>query len=244
MSVQFEKILREPAYRQVSKAIEEKILSRKLRPGDSLPSESELAQQFGLNRSTIREGLRQLEMGGLIVRRQGSKKFIVNRPGPDDVAAGVSRAMRLNEVTFAEVWQAMMILEPECAQLVAQQADKDALIKLGEVIDRLQTQGDDYAQAVDQAVEFFRLLAELTGNRVLVLTQAPLCHLLRPSLLLMIGKVSQARQRIKHAQGKILEACSNQRGEEAQDWMRKHIVDFKRGYMLAGIKLEQIIHAD
>ncbi|TDI63418.1 MAG: FadR family transcriptional regulator [Alphaproteobacteria bacterium] len=243
MTVRFEKIEREPAYRQVSKAIEKKILSRILRPGDSLPSEAELAQQFGLNRSTIREGLRQLETGGLINRRQGSKKFFVHCPSPNDVAAGVSRAMHLNEVTFAEVWQAMMILEPECARLVAEKADKNGLAKLGEVIDRLATQGDDFAQAVDQAVEFFRLLAELTGNRVLVLTQAPLCHLLRPSLVLMVEKVPQARQRIKHAQGKILEACSGRRMEEAQDWMRKHIVDFKRGYMLAGIELDQIIDA-
>lgn len=244
MTVRFEKIEREPAYRQVSKAIEKKILSRSLRPGDNLPSEAELAQQFGLNRSTIREGLRQLEMGRLINRRQGSKKFFVNCPGPNDVAADVSRVMHLNEVTFAEVWQAMMILEPECARLVAQKADKNDLAKLGEVIDGLATQGDDFAEAVDQAVEFFRLLAELTGNRVLVLTQAPLCHLLRPSLVLMVGKVPQARQRIKHAQEKILEACAARRLEEAQDWMRKHIVDFKRGYMLAGIELDQIIHAD
>ncbi len=244
MSVQFEKIVREPAYNQVLKAIEAKILSRSLLPGDVLPSEMELAEQFGLNRSTVREGLRQLEMSGLVERRQGSKKFFVSVPGTNQIAVGMSRAMWLNEVTFAEVWEAMMLLEPECARLAAERASGEGLGELMQVIDRLDTEDDAFEEAVDQAVEFFRLLAELTGNRVLVMTQAPLCHLLRPSLRLMIGKVPQARERIKVAQKRIVEACLKHQVKDAENWMRRHIVDFKRGYELAGIELDKIIHAE
>jgi GntR family transcriptional regulator, transcriptional repressor for pyruvate dehydrogenase complex len=54
----FEQILIEPAYRKVAVAIGERIVNRSLREGERLPPEAELARQFGVNRSTIREALR------------------------------------------------------------------------------------------------------------------------------------------------------------------------------------------
>jgi DNA-binding GntR family transcriptional regulator len=60
----FDPVERAPAYIKVSSAIEHKILSRALREGDVLPAELELAQQFRVHRSTVREALRQLENAG------------------------------------------------------------------------------------------------------------------------------------------------------------------------------------
>ena len=69
MSVEFTQIQIEPAYRKVAAAIGERILSRTLREGERLPAETELARQFGVNRSTVREALRELESRGLVQRR-------------------------------------------------------------------------------------------------------------------------------------------------------------------------------
>src|SRR6201997_5812412 len=90
--VRFEHILLEPAYRKVAAAIGERIVSRSLREGERLPPETELARQFGVNRSTIREALRELESGGLVKRRPGSKLMSVSRPQHDAIAGGGSRA--------------------------------------------------------------------------------------------------------------------------------------------------------
>ena len=76
----FEPVEREPAYTRVSAAIEQKILSRALRDGDVLPAEVDLAQQFRVHRSTVREALRQLESAGLVTRPPGAKRMIVSRP--------------------------------------------------------------------------------------------------------------------------------------------------------------------
>ena len=73
MSVEFAPLLIEPAYRKVAAAIGARVLSRALRDGERLPSETELARQFGVNRSTVREALRELESRGLVQRRPGSK---------------------------------------------------------------------------------------------------------------------------------------------------------------------------
>ena len=87
----FDPVEREPAYIRVSSAIEAKILSRALRDGDVLPAETELAQQFRVHRSTVREALRQLESAGLVTRPPGAKRMIVSRPHAAKVFAGMAR---------------------------------------------------------------------------------------------------------------------------------------------------------
>ena len=115
----FERLAHQPAYRQVSTAIEDKILRRTLRPGDMLPTESELARQFGVNRSTVREALRRLESSGLVDRLNGGKRLFVTRPGSAETVSRVSRALALDEVTFIELWEAMLAIAPRTAALAA-----------------------------------------------------------------------------------------------------------------------------
>ncbi|HXY94108.1 MAG TPA: GntR family transcriptional regulator [Acidimicrobiia bacterium] len=57
----------------IADQIRDAILSGEYAPGDALPSERVLTQQFGVNRTTIREGLAQLEHQGLVERRQGAR---------------------------------------------------------------------------------------------------------------------------------------------------------------------------
>ena len=82
-----------PAYRQIANVIEQRIVGRSLRTGDPLPSETDLARQFGVNRSTIREAIRELETHGLLGRVRGEKRLRVTRPEPRRVSSGVSRAL-------------------------------------------------------------------------------------------------------------------------------------------------------
>ena len=60
----FDAIESMPNYRRVTLAIEEQIVSGKMKPGDPFPTEQDLAEQLGVNRSTLREGLRALENAG------------------------------------------------------------------------------------------------------------------------------------------------------------------------------------
>jgi GntR family transcriptional repressor for pyruvate dehydrogenase complex len=126
----FDPVEREPAYTRVSAAIEAKILSRALRDGDVLPPEVDLAQQFRVHRSTVREALRHLESAGLITRPPGAKRMQVSRPHVNKVASGMRQALVMHDVSFVDVWEAMMVIEPEVAALAAQrrtQADLEAL---------------------------------------------------------------------------------------------------------------------
>jgi DNA-binding FadR family transcriptional regulator len=115
-----------PNYKRVTLAIEEQIISGKIKPGDALPTEHVLAEQLGVNRSTLREGLRALENVGFI-KRAGAKKLIVSIPESSEMAQYTSRAMSLLSVTFAELWEMLLALEPLSARYAAQRSPKDIL---------------------------------------------------------------------------------------------------------------------
>jgi GntR family transcriptional regulator, transcriptional repressor for pyruvate dehydrogenase complex len=221
-----------PAYRQIANQIEERIVARSLRAGDALPSESDLARQFGVNRSTIREAIRELETHGLIGRERGAKRLRVTLPKPSSVSSGVSRALALHDVTFPELWEAMMAIEPAAAQYAAARRTPLQMQALTRASARFKREITDTAAAVSAVVEFFTAVAAASGNRVLALSQAPLNQLLAPTLTRMIDRVPQARGRILEAQGKIIDAIKRKKSEQARIWMEKHIRDFKRGHEL------------
>jgi GntR family transcriptional repressor for pyruvate dehydrogenase complex len=238
----FEPLKPQPAYRRVSSAIEQKILKRNLRQGDTLPTETELARQFAVNRSTVREALRRLESSGLVGRVAGGKRLVVTRPGAAETASRVSRSLVLDEVTFIELWEAMLAIAPRVAALAARNASPADVARLSLLIERIETARGSEA-AVSGVVEYFGTLAELSANRVLMLAMQPVTQLLAPSLRRMIDRVSQSRSRIVVAQRCIVEAVRTHDATEAESWMTRHVQDFRRGYELGGIALDTRVAA-
>lgn len=238
-TAEFEPIRVEPAYRKVAAALLERITDRTISAGDRLPPEMELARQFGVHRGTVREALRELETNGVLKRERGSKLMMVTRPARDTVAAGVSRALALHDVSYHDVWEALTALEPPIAAAAARARTAADLARLEAIIARLDEA--DTQAAVEQAADFFRAVGEATGNGVFMLAHEPLVELLVPSLGAMIDKVSQARARIATAQRRILAAIRDKDSPQARDWMSKHIRDFRRGFEIAGIDLARRI---
>src|SRR6187402_524653 len=117
--MEFERINTEPAYRKVAGALLERITTRTLNPGERLPPEMELARQFGVHRGTVREALRELETNGVLKRERGSKLMMVTRPARGAVAAGMSRALALHDVSYHDIWEALTALEPPIAAAAA-----------------------------------------------------------------------------------------------------------------------------
>ena len=223
----FEPLTPQPAYRRVSAAIERKILERSLRPGDWLPTETELARQFAVNRSTVREALRQLESTGLVGRASGSKKMLVTRPDQQDTAIHISRALALDEVTVLELWEAMLVIAPRLAALAASCDQESTLAGLHAAAGAVESARSTSA-AVTAVGDYFGRLAELQ----------PVISLLAPSLRRMIDRVPRGRERIVVAQRRIIDALAAGDAGKAEKWMTRHVQDFRRGYELAGIALD------
>jgi GntR family transcriptional repressor for pyruvate dehydrogenase complex len=237
MSIEFDQIQLEPAYRKVAAAIGGRILNRSLREGDRLPPEMELARQFGVNRSTVREALRELESNGLVTRRPGSKLMSVSRPQHLAIAGAVTRGLVLHDVTFLEVWEALTLLEPPIAEAAARARTTEDLSQAAAAAAQFAADNVLTQTAVHHVAAFFRTVGRATHNQVLVLAQEPLLQLLEPSLGVMIDKVPQARSRIMTAQRRISEALEERDTDGARTWMARHIRDFRRGFEIAGIDL-------
>ena len=238
MNVEFEQIRIEPAYRKVAAALIERIVDRSWSPGDRLPSELELARQFGVHRSTVREAMRELESSGLIGRERGSKLMVVTKPKHDVIANGVCRALALHDVLYFHVWEALTFLEPPLAEAAAKRRTDADLQRLRAAAQLFRDDNADASKAVERVAIFFRTLGEATHNPALVLAQEPLIQLLVPSLRAMIDRVAQARSRIMTAQMRLYEAVKARDTQSAGAWMARHIRDFKKGYDVAEISLD------
>jgi DNA-binding FadR family transcriptional regulator len=179
-----------------------------------------------------------LQTNGVLKRERGSKLMMVTRPERIDVATGVSRALALHDVSYHDVWEALTAIEPPIAAAAARQRKSADLAQLDKVLARL---GEDLdtASAVEQAADFFHAVGEATHNRVFMLAHEPLVQLLVPTLAAMIDKVPQARGRIADAQKRLVAAIRAENATQAEEWMAKHIRDFRRGFEIARIALER-----
>jgi GntR family transcriptional regulator, transcriptional repressor for pyruvate dehydrogenase complex len=231
----FHRVIAEPAYKTVSSAIERAILDGGLAPGSALPTEQELAERFGVHRSTVREAIRQVEQEGLLQRREGRRLF-VHLPGVQDLAPRAARLLLLEQTTFQELWELAVSLEPLAARLAAQRAEPQDLQQLNENLAASDAARDD-AATVRLDVEFHALVGRASHNRALMLAREPLGLLYRPTLLRIFHHLPQARARNLAAHRHIVESLARRRADAAAEWTRKHMVDFQRGFAMAGLDM-------
>jgi GntR family transcriptional regulator, transcriptional repressor for pyruvate dehydrogenase complex len=232
---EFAPIRVEPAYRKVAAALLERITDRTINAGERLPAETELARQFGVHRGTVREALRELESNGVLARERGSKLMMVTRPTHGAVAARVSRALTLHDVSYQDVWEALTALAPPIAASAARNRRAPDLSRIEAVAQK--------EVSVDQTPDFFRAVGQATHNGVFMLAHEPLLQMLAPALATLIEKVPQAAARIATAQRRIATAIREKDPVQAQEWMAKHVRDFRRGFEIARIALEGPIGA-
>jgi GntR family transcriptional repressor for pyruvate dehydrogenase complex len=240
---------RAPTYRMVYDAIERRILTGHLKIGDPLPTEMELAEQFGVNRSTVREGIRLLEQGGLVTR-DGGKRPRISAPRYQDLASSASRALTLHAVTFRELWEAAMLIEPATAELAARNITAEDLARLRENLEMMEhavhhlevgASADTEAfVALDRA--FHEILAEAAQNRVLMLAHEPVTTLFIPAGRIILPRLRTWR-RVLDAHRRIYAFLADGDAGGAREWMRKHMDDFRRGYAMTGLDFDTPLDA-
>jgi GntR family transcriptional repressor for pyruvate dehydrogenase complex len=235
-----DKLKAPPAYQAISTELQRLILDGALKPGDPLPTEVNLAERFGVNRSTVREGIRQLESEGL-VSREGRKRLIVTIPDHFSLSSRITRAMVMQQVTFRQLWQVASKLEPLAAELAATAITAENLDKLKANVAEMAAviEAGGSPAALDK--EFHTMLAEYTGNGVLLLSREPVGSLLYASFETMRPRIEQAAIRNLEAHQKVVLAIEMRDPVVAKEWMQKHLRDLMRGWVLAGCDMDSLI---
>lgn len=236
----FERLNLEPTYKVLAKRITNLVLSGGLKPGDSLPTELALCEQFGVNRSTVREGIRLLEEAG-ILRRVNPKRLVVSRPTAQELGMQLERGLLLQEVTFLELWETAMVIEPQTAALAARHLQPADLEALGANLAATELAIGDPHALTRLDVEFHSLLARGVHNRVWQLTREPMVRLFYPAFEAVLSQVPESGARLLKAHQAIVDVLRTGDEEEAVKWMEKHIKDFKRGFQLASLDLNTAV---
>jgi GntR family transcriptional repressor for pyruvate dehydrogenase complex len=180
----FQQVEREPRLSdKVATMILDTILSGKLTPGDKLPSERELGEQFGVSRTVVREAVRALAAKGLISVRSGSGL----RVAPAD-ASSVQESMflflRAAMLDYRKLHELRKVLEVEIAGLAAERATPEdaervaaTARRMAETSDSLQGSPPNEAAvelAAQRDLEFHRAIAEATHNELFSLLMDPI----------------------------------------------------------------------
>lgn len=227
---------RAPAYQVVSDKIREAILDGRIPAGKLLPTETALAAQFGVTRSTVREAIRLLEQSGLL-GRAGRKRLEVRLPSLESASRAVNAAMQMHRVTFKDLWEVSMGLEPLAARLACATADAECKRRLAANIERTAAALDDDEELLEAEIEFNDLVAHATGNHALLLARQPLNQLFYPAFRLVIERLKPGK-RILESHRRIYEAILANDPDTAAEWAEKHMRDFRRGILMAKLDFE------
>jgi DNA-binding FadR family transcriptional regulator len=236
----FQPLRHAPAYKALSAEIERKILGGELKPGEPLPAEQELAERFAVNRSTVREAIRQLEQEGLLVRGAG-RRLQVALPGLYDLSPRTTRALVLQQVTFRELWEIAVVLEPCAARLAATHSTDSDLEELDANVEATAQAVRAGAAFTELDVQFHAIVARASRNRVLMLAREPVSLLYRPTLAELQRRLPQTGQRNLDAHRRIVAALRRRDADDAETWARKHLNDFQRGYRLAALDMDAAV---
>lgn len=177
---------------QVADSIKGSVLTGELNAGEALPTEPELAEQFGVSRAVIRDAVRLLSALGLVDVRHGRGMYITE-PGTDALAEALFIALRRRGASVWDVEELQQQLVPSVVAFAAERATdeeieelaaaaEDCLAVFGRALEEAQQAGREpgdaeMAQIAEAYGRFFELLYAASHNRVLALLARPLHRL-------------------------------------------------------------------
>ncbi len=183
---------------QIAQRIRSLILDRQLGPGDRLPSERAMSEQFGVSRSSIREGIKLLDALGWVEIRIGDGIY-VNDNLNQTVLQSLSWAIILSESVAAELLESRMILEPQIAALASQRADEADKAAIYETIERMEREIGTVDKVVEADMDFHLAVARAARNQILFQTLSGLQQIMRSHLTdFYIGEYEQRRALEEH----------------------------------------------
>lgn len=169
---------------QIADQLRAAIADGDLKPGDRLPPEVQLAREFGVSRGTVREAMRFLAAGNLIVSTRGAMGgTFVALPEADTVAEQIRDLIllwfRAGDISLAEVNHAREVLEYECVRLAALNRTESDLAAMRLPVEESRNSALDMDEWLATDIEFHTAISKAAGNRILELAMTAV-HLVRP----------------------------------------------------------------
>jgi DNA-binding FadR family transcriptional regulator len=151
----------------VATVLRHSVLKGDTRPGERLPSEREMSDQFGVGRLVVREALRSLESMGLIEVRRGAKGgCFVRSFNLRQISRSLRNILSIGHISLQNVLEARLAFESEILRLAIERATKDDIKRIGNNVKETKALAANGAapELKDKVHEFHFLLAQASKN--------------------------------------------------------------------------------
>ncbi|MBX3029920.1 MAG: FadR family transcriptional regulator [Chloroflexi bacterium] len=191
---------------QVVAELERLILESRLGEGDRLPSERELAAQFGVSRTVVREAVRALAARRL-VEVEGGRGTVVRAPTPATAAESMRVLLRVqsSSADADKVTEVRRVLENEIASLAAVRRTPNDLRALDAIVQAAEAHLDDPDAFITEDIAFHQALAGATHNELFSIILDSLAGVMQEVRMLALGIPGTPRRSLTHHRA-VLEA--------------------------------------
>ena len=214
---------RNSLHEELANRLEELIVSAHWEVGQTLPSEREMAEQFGLSRSVVRDAMRILAAKGLVNIRHGVGA-VVTQDGRLAFVELLDLLLRRGNYTHQQLLQARDFLEQSAAAVTALCATVAERERIGESLERYKEAivMRQQAACVDAVhAEFHSSLVQATGNPVLIDLISPMVEISANVIRPLIGHQDQWDDYLYHQA--IYDAIANGDAEESRLAVHRHM---------------------
>jgi len=162
----FQKIVVEKPVDKIIDQIRAMITSGGLKPGDKLPPERKLAEQFGVSRGPVRDAIQKLEFYG-ILRTHPQSGTVVAGLGISAIEGLITDVLKLEPTDFTSLVEMRVILEVNAARLAAERRTEDDLVAIKKALDAYEQKIIQEVQGIEEDLLFHLKIAEASKNRAL-----------------------------------------------------------------------------
>ncbi len=215
---------------QVADELQDWFRSGELTPGMRLPPERELAAQFGVSRTSLRDALKRLELLGYLDARQGDGTY-VRVPGAEAMSQPFRNLVSTLPQNAADLLEFRILLEPEVAALAAAHLTPESRRELLSSLERQQALPDQSLRLGREDALFHDALARAAGNTVVLRVLETLRDLLHDVRTISLPTAGASRTVSEHE--RIVQAVLAQDQGGARRAMRDHLEDVTQTYRSA-----------
>lgn len=212
----------ERLYERIVTQIEQRIEAGDLKVGDQLPSEHELAEQFAVSRTAVREAVKALRQKGLVEIRPGRGTFITNETS-DTIRNSLGMLMKFGATKGSgNLVEVREILEPEIAALAATRITDETIAAMQDAVNIMDTALDNVEVFIEADLDFHLALADGTQNPFIPILMDSIIDLLREQRKrISLAKGGLERGQFHHK--RILEAVTRRDPLAARQAMHDHL---------------------
>jgi GntR family transcriptional repressor for pyruvate dehydrogenase complex len=179
-SLEVRRVQRTRVYHEIVAQIKDLITTGRIKPGDRLPPERELAELFKASRNSVRDAIRVLQQTGLIESRQGDGTYI-RTVTADELTAPLALCLLQSRTQMRELWEVRRVLEPALAQAAAARITEEELAELESILEVQREKVEAGLLALEEDTAFHYGIAQAARNGVMLRVMDTLVDLLHQS---------------------------------------------------------------